>query len=406
MMSGAGVAVVVIVAIIAVVAGWGIGSYITPNKGSSSTYGTTITEIGSSLVYPAVFYQWGPNYTAFNPKVLISSGPGGSGLGQSDAIAGLVDIGGSDAYLSNATTNNLVNFPMAISSQLVYYNLPGVTAHLNLNATIVAGMYLGTITSWNDPMIQAANPGVSLPSTHDIPVARSDGSGDTFLITQYMYMGSLAWSNGGHAYGTAKISGGTLASNILYANGNSGMVTTTAASGSAGAVAYIGISYESEAAAHGLQYAYLGDNLANSASGGVDPANYIGPSPQNISYDANLALTKLHFAPPYANGLALVMILGAPSGGATDVVPGAGGSNPTSAYPTPYPDVNLEYGLVKSTGAPGGSGHSWYVVQFLQWVITIGNLPQYLDPVHFLPMTPALVADDYTLLGTIQTSPP
>lgn len=402
LMTGAGIAVVIVVAIIAVVAGWLVGYYVTPNKGSSTSYGTTVTELGSSLLAPAVIDQWGPNFTAQNPGILVSGAAGGSGMGQVYAQKGLVDIGGSDAYISNASATNLINFPMAISSQLIYYNLPGVSAHLNMNATFLADVYLGTITNWNNSLLQAANPGVSLPSHAIIPVARSDSSGDTFLFTSYLYMGDAAWNTSGHGYSTGKLSG-HLASNIVYASGNGGMVTALTGTAGQYAIAYIGVSYQAQAAAAGLVYANLGDNLANSASGGTVASNYIAWSAQNVAYDANLALTKLQFS---TYGLALSMIMGGPAGGAIDLVAGAGGTSPTTANPTPYPDVNLEYGLVKTTGAPGGPTQSWYVVQFLQWVITIGNLPQYLNPVHFLPLTTAVVADCYTELLTIQTSQP
>lgn len=400
-MTGVGVAIVVIVAVIAIVSGWAIGYYVTPNNGGSGGSGTVlISETGSSLLYPAVNNQWGPNYTAQYSNIQISSASTGSGTGQSYAENGLVDIGASDAYLSNASATNLVNLPLAISSQLVFYNLPGVTANLNLNATILAEIYLGTITTWNNPMIQAANPNVNLSTFTNtiIPIARTDSSGDTFLITSYFYMGCTCWHAAGQTYSTAKLSG-TLSSQITYATGNGGMVTAT--EGAPYSIAYIGISYESEALLGGLVYANLGDNLANSQSGGVVAANYIGPTATNISQDANLALTKLDFA---TYGLAISLILGAPAGGAVDLTPGGGGTNPTATYPTPYPDTNLEYGLVKTTGGPGGSGHAYYVVQFLQWVITVGNLPQYLNPVHFLPLTTQVLALDYTVLLSIQTS--
>ena len=400
MMTAAGVGVVIVVAIIAAVAGWAIGAYVTPST-SGGARTVILTESGSSLLYPAVNNEWGPGYTAQFPNIQIAAHSTGSGTGQSLAEGGSVDIGASDAYLSNASQTNLVNFPMAVSSQLVYYNLPGITAHLNLNATVIAKIYLGQITSWNDPMIQAANPGVSLPAQPIVPVARQDGSGDTFLITSYMFMGCSCWHDAGQTYSTAKLSG-TLSSQITFATGNGGMVT--AAAGAPYTIAYIGISYESEAASKGLQYAYLGDNLANSASGGQDAVNYIAPTAQYISYDANLGLTKLD---PAHYGLAVCLIMGAPAGGAIDLVPGAGGTSPNAANPTPYPDVNLEYGLVKTNGGgPGGASHAYYVVQFLTWVVSVGNLPQFLNPVHFLPLTPAVVNLDYGVLLNITTATP
>ncbi len=396
MMTAAGVGVVIAVAIIAVIAGWAVGYYTAPSS-SNNKNAVTITETGSSLLYPLMASYWAPNYTKLaGTPIALSTASTGSGTGQSYAEAGLVDIGASDAYLSNASATNLVNIPVAISSQLVFYNLPGVTAHLNINGTVLGMIYNGNIVNWNDPMIQAANPGVALPNAAIVPLARSDGSGDTFLITSYMYMAWAGWAT--HGYSTAKLSG-TLNSKIQYANGNAGLVTLAA--GTPNSITYIGNSYRAASIADGLVAAALGNSNANTAAGGVNPNNYLLWSSGNVSQDANLALTRLNYA---SYGLALSLIMGGSPYGPTTLHAGGGGTAPTAAYPSPYPDVNLEYTLIKATGSAQGPSHQYYVVQFLYWALGVGNQPVYLSPLGFLPLTSNVVALTYQTLQTVQVS--
>ncbi|MEB4212446.1 extracellular solute-binding protein, partial [Mycobacterium sp. 94-17] len=109
--------------------------------------------------------------------------------GISQAAAGAVSIGASDAYLSEgdmAAHKGLMNIALAVSAQQINYNLPGVHQHLKLNGKVLAGMYNGSIKTWNDPQITGLNPGMNLPATPVVPLHRSDGSGDTFLFTQYL----------------------------------------------------------------------------------------------------------------------------------------------------------------------------------------------------------------------------
>ncbi|HEY3977065.1 MAG TPA: substrate-binding domain-containing protein [Streptosporangiaceae bacterium] len=93
--------------------------------------------------------------------------------------------------------------PLVVSAQQVDYHVPGLPpgTHLRLNAAVLAGMYSGSITAWNDPALAALNPGVRLPGTAVVPVHRSDASGDTFLFTSYLAAGDPAWSRAA-GYGT------------------------------------------------------------------------------------------------------------------------------------------------------------------------------------------------------------
>lgn len=108
------------------------------NPGTAS-----LTETGSTLLYP-LWNIWAPAYQSEFPSVSLTTGGTGSGTGIADAASGTVNIGSSDAYLSStqlASTPNLLNIPLAISYQVIEYNIPGVTAHLKLNGTVLSQIY-------------------------------------------------------------------------------------------------------------------------------------------------------------------------------------------------------------------------------------------------------------------------
>lgn len=120
----------------------------------------TLAETGSTLLYP-LFNLWGPAFHERYPNVTITAQGTGSGAGIAQAAAGTVNIGASDAYLSEgdmAAHKGLMNIALAISAQQVNYNLPGVSEHLKLNGKVLAAMYQGTIKTWDDPQIAALNP--------------------------------------------------------------------------------------------------------------------------------------------------------------------------------------------------------------------------------------------------------
>lgn len=399
---GAAIGIAIVLLIVGLAAGYFI--YPAVNKSTStSTSQTQITETGSSLLYP-LMEKWGPAYTSYNPNVVLAPASTGSGTGQSYAEQGLINIGASDGYLANASATNLINVPVAISAQLIWYNLPTITGHLNLNGTVLAMIYEGAITTWGNPLITAANPSqktaLQAISTPITVIKRSDSSGDTFLFTSMCYE---SWSGWTYNYSTSALTG-LSGSNVLPENGNSGMVAGIEAT-TAG-IAYVGISYTPTGS--GVNYAALGDNVSLSASGGVNPSNYILPSAANISQDANLGLTHLNFA---TYQLAVSLILGGSPAGAIDLVHGAGGTNPTSASPTPYPDANLEYTLIKTapTGSTVTSAALSATVLFLQWAVSYGNYgtgsttSSYLAAVNFVPLTPEVIGYDQQELASVST---
>lgn len=401
---GVAVAIAIILLIVGIAGGYFIGNSLKTSSSSSGSCTTTqLTETGSSLLYP-LMVSWGPNYTKVNSCVVLSPESTGSGTGQSYAEQGLVNIGASDAYLANASATSLINLPVAISAQLIYYNLPGISYHLNLNGTVLAMIYGGKITTWDDPMILAAQPpsvqtqlkGLPSADLTIVPIKRSDSSGDTFLFTTLCYM---SWSGWTYKYSTSALSG----SPWTGATGNSGVVT--ALQKTPASIGYVGISYESGAT--GLTYASLGDNLtiANGTWPSAGP-NYIQPSFANISDDANLGLTHLQYS---TYQLAVNLILGGSPAGAINPPAALGGTNPAPGT-HPYPDANLEYTLIKTspTGKTVTSTALAATVLFLQWAISYGNYAAtgqpspYLGLVNFVPLTPSVIGYDQQELASVQ----
>jgi len=404
---GMSVGVAVAIAIVLLIVGIAGGYFLGKSTNSSTNSGTiNLTETGSSLLYPLFKNYWFPNYTASG--VVLSAASTGSGTGQSSAELGLVNIGASDGYLTNASTTNLINFPVAISAQLIYYNLPAPlnAVHLNLNGSILAGIYSGSITTWNNPEILAAQSStvageLSAMSAQTIyPVKRSDSSGDTFLFTSLCYMSDASFP---YPVSTSGLSGFT-GTNVLTGTGNSGMVST--AQGQVGSIAYIGISYEASAAAAGLEYAAVGNN-ATIANGTYAAAadDYILPTTATISNDANLGLTRLDFA---TYGLAVSLILGGSYAGAVTLVHGGGGSNAAAGVDA-YPIVNLEYALIKTL--PGGTvvtaAALAATVAFMHWALTYGNYNSagsasaWINGVNFVPLTPEVIGYDNVELASV-----
>ncbi len=415
MSTGTAIAVAVILLVVGLGGGYALGYY--SNNGSkSSTTTIQLTETGSTLLFPLFKYYWFPNYTApaGGPNVVLSADGTGSGAGQTGAIQGLVNIGASDAYLANATSTGVLNFPMAISAQLVYYNLPAPLngVHLNLNGTIMAMIYAGAITTWDNPLILASQTSTvqselkALSSQTIYPFKRTDASGDTFMFTSFCYM---SWSGFPYQAATGGLAGDSIP-NMQSGTGNQGIVSGMQKQ--TNSIGYIGISYATQAKADGLQYAALGDNLANNATGGLNPANYIMPTPGNISQDANLGLARLAYT---QTGLAVSLILGGSPLGAINLgaTPGNGGTNPTSSNPTPYPIVNLEYGLIKTAPISGNqvvtSANLLATVQFMHWAISYGNYQSngqatnWINAVGFLPLTPTVIGYNMEQLAQVST---
>ena len=312
----------------------------------------TLNEAGSTLIYPYL-QVLAPAFHAAYSNITLAPQPGGSGLGINDAIGKLVQMGGSDAYLSDALAGvnpSLLNIPISISAQAVDYHVPGAPAFLKLSGSVLAQMYQGKITNWNDPKIAVLNPGVTLPSLAVVPVRRLDSSGDTFIFTSYLTATNSAWSNGPNEGTTVTW---PPVSNELTANGNPGMIQVC--DNTPGCVAYIGVSVENTAIESGLQEAKI-ENQAGS---------FLTPN----QTDVTAAVSAAAGSTPADLRQSLIYASGANS----------------------YPIVNYEYLMVQEHQPDPATAQS--IRTFLSWAIspTGGATPNNLSAVNFVSLPTSVI---------------
>jgi phosphate transport system substrate-binding protein len=162
----------------------------------ATTSGSSLKGAGSSFVSPLVS-TWVAPYDAAT-GVHIDYNPIGSGGGIQAITNRTVDFGASDAPLTRdqfAACNGCVQIPWALSSTSIAYNLPGAPPHLRITGPVLASIYLGKITKWNDAALKSLNPGVNLPDMSITPIFRSDGSGTTYNFTDYLSKVSPEWKS-------------------------------------------------------------------------------------------------------------------------------------------------------------------------------------------------------------------
>src|SRR5215472_14298683 len=157
----------------------------------------TLNGAGATFPFPLID-TWRVAYQKVHPKVNINYQSIGSGEGVRQFAAKTVDFGASDTPLTaeeRQAVPGVVQIPETIGSVVVGYNIPGIpTKTLKFTGPVLADIFQGIITKWNDPQIKALNPGVNLPDANIVVVHRSDGSGTTYVWTSYLSKESLAWN--------------------------------------------------------------------------------------------------------------------------------------------------------------------------------------------------------------------
>ncbi len=146
---------------------------------------------GAGATFPNPIYsKWFSEYSASHPGVQINYQSVGSGAGIRQASEGIVDFGATDGPMTDeqmsAAKVKLFHIPTVLGAVVPTYNLPGLNAELKFSGDVIADIYLGRITNWHDPRIASMNPGVNLPDHQILPVYRSDGSGTTYIFTDFL----------------------------------------------------------------------------------------------------------------------------------------------------------------------------------------------------------------------------
>ncbi len=152
---------------------------------------------GATFPYP-IYSKWFSEYSQQHPGVQINYQSIGSGGGILQVTQGTVDFGASDGPMSDQQLNDskikIVHVPTVLGAVVPVYSLPGVTKDLNFAPDVIADIYLGKITKWNDARIAKDNPGVQFPDKAILPVYRSDGSGTTYIFTDFLSKVSPDWA--------------------------------------------------------------------------------------------------------------------------------------------------------------------------------------------------------------------
>ncbi len=212
------------------------------NKGDNKT----LNGAGATFPYP-LYTKWAADYLV-KCGVQVNYQSIGSGGGVKAFTANTVDFGASDAFLLDSEIAGVakngvpVEIPVAFGAVVVAYNLKGLSAPLRMTGDIIAGLFDGKITKWNDPAIATANPGVTLPSTDVSIVHRSDGSGTTSIFTTYLTAVSQDWVTTIGKGDKTKSAGKTVTWPVgLGASGNEGV--TAGVNQTEGGVGYIELQY-------------------------------------------------------------------------------------------------------------------------------------------------------------------
>ena len=151
---------------------------------------------GATFPYP-IYSKWFAEYNKLHPEVEINYQSQGSGFGKTQIVKRTVFFGASDGPMTpeemTAAPGKILHFPMVLGADVPVYNIPGVKESLQFTGPLLADIFLGKITKWNDPAIKELNPNVNLPVADIIVVHRSDGSGTTYIWVDYLSKISPEW---------------------------------------------------------------------------------------------------------------------------------------------------------------------------------------------------------------------
>jgi len=322
------------------------------NKGNTSSDAAVQTLIGagSSFDYPLFSKMFSAYHQ--NTGIQVNYQSVGSGAGISQLTHKTVDFGASDAPMNaeqeQAAGGRVLHIPVTAGAVVISYNLPEVKDTLKFTPSILAGIFLGKITKWNDPQIAAANPGITLPATHIVIAHRSDGSGTTNIFTDYLSKISEDWKS--------KVGAGTAVNWPVGLGGKgnegvSGLIRQTP-----GALGYIELAY---AIQNNMPYA----KLQNKAG------HFITPSIESVTAAANIEIP--------ANGKISL-------------------TNTESA--TGYPISGFSWVLIyqEQKYKDNSQAKSEQLLKLLNWMIHDGQ--KFSADLDYAPLSPAAVKTGETLL--------
>jgi phosphate transport system permease protein/phosphate transport system substrate-binding protein len=323
---------------------------------------------------------WRVEYQSVNPSISLNYQSIGSGGGVRQFTERTVDFGASDAPLTEEEMQALssstpVHIPETIGSVVAAYNLPGIDKGLKLTGPVLADIFAGKITRWDDPRISELNPDLSLPTAADIVVVhRSDGSGTTFIWTSYLSQVSPEWNQ---TVGAGKSVQWTVG---LGAQGNEGVSNTVLSTPNS--IGYVELTY---ALTTDMDYA----SLMNRAG------NFVEPTLDSTQAAAQAAI--MNNASSSSNNITTSAAVGLPTGDQswTQVTlldaPG----------PDSYPIASFSYLLLYKELSTNidSMEKAQALAQFVNWAITDGQ--QFASPLHYVPLPDSVVQHNQQTLRSL-----
>jgi phosphate transport system substrate-binding protein len=368
-------AIAIVVVIVVVVAGLYAAGVFNGKKTSSTTPGnacvsTSLLGAGSTLVAPLMdVWEIAYKTNSVNYQAV------GSSAGISQITGKTIDFGASDAPLNatqRAAIPGVLEIPESAGAVAIIYNLPGVTKTVNFTGQILAGIYLGLVTNWDDSAIAAINPGITFPNAAIAVVHRSDGSGTSFAFTDFLSHDNATWAS---EYGKATLPSWPVGTGGKGNSGVAGAVLDTPDS-----IGYVDLVYALNA---GIKYgavenpmsAYILPTLADASSALADAlptANNGGPLPAGDQSWYNVSLINAM---------------------------GAGD----------YPIVTFTYIMVYTAldTAYAGSGNPYTLqkaeslVNWLRWMVNTTEGQSYAPALYYVTLPPSLLAIDTTTINSI-----
>jgi len=332
---------------------------------SAQTQSYTITGAGSTFVFP-LMDNWRVQYNQLNSNFQLNYQSIGSGAGIKLLEQKTVDFAASDAPLQpadQAKAPGVLTIPESIGGITIAYNLPGIDKGLKLTGPVIAQIFMGNITSWNDPAIANLNSGVNLPNQNIIIAHRADGSGTTYAFTDYLSKVSPDWMSKVGQGKTVPWPVGT------GAQGNAGVANVVKTTPYA--IGYVELAYVYQ---NNMTYAFVQNADGNA---------FVEPTLDSIAADAAAASTNL----PAADGdWSKVSIVNQPGDNSYPIS--------TLTYIFVYKDLSQVNGETQDKAQQ--------IVNFLNWIIHDGQ--KFASPLLYVPLPDSLTKIDEQGLAEIQFS--
>jgi phosphate transport system substrate-binding protein len=258
----------------------------TKKPAESASTKVELTGAGSTFIYP-MMSKWASEYQKIHPDFSVNYQSIGSGGGIRQISEGTVDFGATDGPMSDellaaSKTGKLLHIPVAMGADVPAYNVPGVSTELKFTPTVLANIFLGKINNWNDPQIGQANPGAQLPNLPLVVIHRADGSGTTYIWTDYLSKVSPEWKT---KVGTNTSVGWPVGIGAKGNEGVAGQILQTS-----GAIGYVELIY--------AEHNHLPFGSVQNADG-----NFIKASPASVSAAAASAEIPEDFRYSITNAL-------------------------------------------------------------------------------------------------------